>query len=53
MGTAAGISLTHQLMDRIHKELPQLLLKSVYHHSLAVFVQPKSVALWSFLDGTK
>jgi hypothetical protein len=48
MNTVAGIFLTHQLMDPLHKD-PGLLMELVHHHSLAVFSQCKSMALQSCL----
>jgi hypothetical protein len=37
--------LMNQLVNPLHKELPGLLLVSLNHHSLDVFVLPKFVAL--------
>jgi hypothetical protein len=45
MSVEASIPLTHQLMDPFCKELPGLLLESLHHHSLDVFVHPESLAI--------
>jgi hypothetical protein len=52
MSTAAGILLTHQLMDPLRED-HVLLLELVHHQSLALFVQHKSMALQSCLNGTE
>lgn len=50
MGTEEGISLMHQLMDSLCKQLPILLLKPIYHHGLNAFVWPN---IWvGFISAT-
>jgi hypothetical protein len=38
MDTEAGIPLLHQLTDPLCKDLPELLLKSLYHCGLDIFI---------------
>jgi hypothetical protein len=38
MGTKAGFPLLHQLMDPFCKDLPGLLLKSLYHCGPDIFI---------------
>jgi hypothetical protein len=41
MGVGAGIPLTHQSSDPLHKELPGL-LEQPHHHGLDIFIQSES-----------
>lgn len=42
--------MTHQLMDPLCKGLPRPLLEPLHHHSLNIFVWPKTMALSAFLS---
>jgi hypothetical protein len=44
-GVEAGIPLTHQPMEALRKEIPELLPESQHHHSLDVFIRPESITL--------
>jgi hypothetical protein len=53
MTSEAGIQLTHESTDPLHKEIPELLLEPLHHHDRDVLLRPESKALQCFLEGTE
>lgn len=53
MGSEAGIPLTNQLIHPHCKEILGLLLESLPHHGLHIFVQPRPLPFSTFLKGPK
>jgi len=53
MDVDPGILLPHQLIDPLQKELPELPLDPVHHHSIDILIWPESGTLQWFLEVTQ